>query len=54
MMLKIIVKTSFCERISTEWVKNSTILFIKLTFCSPDQINEDITWFLFDGSDIDP
>ena len=54
MMLTIIVETPFCERISTEWVKNSTILFTKLTFCSPDQRNEDITWFLFNGSNIDP
>ena len=53
-MLKIIVETPFCKRISTEWVKNSMILFTKLTFCSPDQRNEHITWFLFNGNDIDP
>ena len=54
MMLKISVETPFWERISTEWVKNSTILFTKLTFCSPGQRNEDITWVLSHGSDIDP
>ena len=32
MMLKISVETPFCERISTERVKNRTILSTKLTF----------------------
>ena len=53
MLLKISVEAPFCEIISTEWVKNRTILVTKFTFCSPDQRKEDITCF-FNGSDIDP